>query len=246
MARVHMTLQGKGGVGKSFVASLLAQHFTERDLVPLCFDTDPVNQTFAGYKRFNVEVIRLGDRPDEINPRNFDRLIEKILQAPDDATVVIDSGAATFMPLLGYMVEAAPLDYLRENGHHVTLHTILTGGQGLNDTVAGLHTLSTMLPDLPLVVWLNEYFGKVGLPSGENSGSFEDSGLYQRLQDRIHATIRLPELRRETFGRDLAEMMQARLTFPEVGTSPDFTIMSRQRLCMAWRAMNTAMNEARL
>lgn len=246
MTTVHMTLQGKGGVGKSFVASLLAQHFTERDCAPLCFDTDPVNQTFAGYRRFNVEVIRLGLRPDEIDPRNFDTLIEKILQAPEDATIVIDSGAATFMPLIGYMVEAGPLEILRENGHSILLHSILTGGQALTDTIEGLHALSTMLTDIPLVVWLNEYFGKVEYQSGAAAASFEDSKFYQRLQNRIHALIRLPQLRRETFGRDIADMMQARLTFAEAATSPDFTTMSRQRLCMTWRAMNTAMNEAAL
>ncbi|MBB4268183.1 CO dehydrogenase nickel-insertion accessory protein CooC1, partial [Roseospira visakhapatnamensis] len=45
MAAIHMTLQGKGGVGKSFIASLLAQHFLARGQAPICLDTDPVNQT---------------------------------------------------------------------------------------------------------------------------------------------------------------------------------------------------------
>ncbi len=44
---IHLSLQGKGGVGKSLVASILAQYFlhTGRDLC--CIDTDPVNQTLS-------------------------------------------------------------------------------------------------------------------------------------------------------------------------------------------------------
>jgi len=33
MARVHLVLQGKGGVGKSLVAALLSQYFHERPLI---------------------------------------------------------------------------------------------------------------------------------------------------------------------------------------------------------------------
>ena len=95
----------------------------------MCFDTDPVNRTFSGYRAFGVGTVRLGARPDEIDPRRFDRLIERIMAlgasnrrarrtprrpggapttpetAPQTA-VVIDNGASTFLPLLGYLVES--------------------------------------------------------------------------------------------------------------------------------------------
>src|ERR1051325_6140975 len=48
-AEIHMTLQGKGGVGKSLVASVLAQYFGEQGRVVRCVDTDPVNRTLAQY-----------------------------------------------------------------------------------------------------------------------------------------------------------------------------------------------------
>ena len=45
---VHLSLQGKGGVGKSLVASLLAQYFRDRKGMSVrCIDADPVNQTLA-------------------------------------------------------------------------------------------------------------------------------------------------------------------------------------------------------
>lgn len=49
MSRVHMMLQGKGGVGKSFASAMMAQFMADRGEAPLCIDTDPVNQTFRGF-----------------------------------------------------------------------------------------------------------------------------------------------------------------------------------------------------
>ena len=51
MAKIHMILQGKGGVGKSFISSTLAQHRIAKGKNPLCIDTDPVNATFFGFKK---------------------------------------------------------------------------------------------------------------------------------------------------------------------------------------------------
>ena len=49
---IHLTLQGKGGVGKSLVATVLAQYLREKGKDVRCIDTDPVNRTFAQYRWF--------------------------------------------------------------------------------------------------------------------------------------------------------------------------------------------------
>ena len=69
MAKIHMILQGKGGVGKSFISSTLAQHKVAKGGNPLCIDTDPVNATFYGFKKLNVKQINVMNN-DEIDP-NF-------------------------------------------------------------------------------------------------------------------------------------------------------------------------------
>lgn len=245
MALVNLTLQGKGGVGKSFVASLLAQHYLSRELPLACFDTDPVNRTFAGYKAFKVETVQLGERPDEINPRFFDNLIEKIVAAGEDDIVVIDNGASTFLPLIGYMVEAGALDFIQGASHEVRLHSVLTGGQALSDTMQGLSQVLMHVPSIPVVVWLNEYFGRIERRKDDGSvEGFEQSGLYKKHADRIHALVRLPEVRKETFGHDIEGMMRARLTFEEAANSPDFNLMARQRLRMSWATIREAMDRA--
>ena len=89
MAKIHTTLQGKGGVGKSLIATTIAQYKVNKGQIPLCIDTDPVNASFAGFKVLNVKRLEILEG-DEINTRNFDMLIEMIAASPDD--VVIDNG----------------------------------------------------------------------------------------------------------------------------------------------------------
>ena len=96
-----MVLQGKGGVGKSLIAAILAQYNVSKGKQPLCIDTDPVNATFHGFKALNVKRLQIMDG-DEINPRNFDSLVELI--APSTVDVIIDNGASSFVPLSHYLI----------------------------------------------------------------------------------------------------------------------------------------------
>ena len=54
---IHFILQGKGGCGKSFVASLLAQFFAAQDADLKTFDTDQENNTFSQYAQLNVQHV---------------------------------------------------------------------------------------------------------------------------------------------------------------------------------------------
>jgi Mrp family chromosome partitioning ATPase len=57
---VHLSLQGKGGVGKSLVASLLAQYFKLRKGISVrCIDADAVNQTLGQYNELGAERLDL-------------------------------------------------------------------------------------------------------------------------------------------------------------------------------------------
>jgi hypothetical protein len=95
---IHLTLQGKGGVGKSLVASVLAQYLREIGKEVRCIDTDPVNRTFAQYTALGADRLNLRDEHNRIEQRAFDSLIERFL-TEDTATFVVDNGASTFLPL---------------------------------------------------------------------------------------------------------------------------------------------------
>lgn len=224
MARIHMVLQGKGGVGKSMIAAVIAQYKAEKGHKPICIDTDPVNATFEGYKALEVCRLRLLDG-DEINSRHFDALIEQIAAAETD--VIIDNGASAFVPLSHYLISNQVPALLAEMGHKLIVHTVITGGQALQDTVSGFAQLVGQFPAQCLfVAWLNPYWGAI---AHEGKG-FEQMKAYATHKARVSAIIQIPALKEETYGRDFADMLQARLTFDEALALSTLTIMTRQRL----------------
>jgi len=240
MATINFILQGKGGVGKSLIASMLAQHYQDQGIETMCFDTDPVNRTFASFKALNVRTVDILDNGRVIESA-FDGFIEKIIQAPEDTVVVIDNGASTFLPLCAYLKDNGIFAFLRENGHDMTMHTVVTGGQSILDTMNGLQALTVNFPDVPVVVWLNEYFGKVEM----NGVSVEESKVIQNSEN-IHAFIRLKELHKDTFGHNFARMLKERKTFSEAIADPKFDIMCRQRLVMTQREISAQIDQAHL
>lgn len=224
MAKIHMVLQGKGGVGKSMIAAVLAQYKAGKGNTPICIDTDPVNATFAGYRALDVRRLKLLDG-DEINTRHFDALIEQIATAAAD--VIIDNGASSFVPLSHYLISNQVPALLQELGHELIVHTVITGGQALQDTVSGFAQLAGQFPAQCLfVTWLNPYWGAI-----EHEGKgFEQMKAYVAHKARVSAIIQVPPLKDETYGRDFADMLQARLTFDEALALSSLTIMTRQRL----------------
>ncbi|WP_027156709.1 nucleotide-binding protein [Methylobacter luteus] len=224
MAKIHMVLQGKGGVGKSMIAAAIAQYKASKGQSPLCIDTDPVNATFEGYKALKARRLNIMDG-DEINTRNFDALVELI--APSDSDVIIDNGASSFVALSHYLISNEVPALLQDMGHELIVHTVVTGGQALQDTVSGFAQLAGQFPDeCVFVVWLNPYWGPI-----EHEGKgFEQMKAYKDNKDRVSAIIQIPTLKEETYGRDFSEMLQARLTFDEALAMKSLTIMTRQRL----------------
>lgn len=224
MAKIHITMQGKGGVGKSFVSATTAQYKHHKEQTPLCIDTDPINATFHGFKALNVERLDIMEG-DEINPRHFDTLIEKIAASKQD--IIIDNGASSFVPLSHYIISNQVPALLQGMGHELIVHSVITGGQALFDTITGFIHLVNQLPeDIRFVVWLNPYWGRI-----EHEGKpFEQLKVYKENKDRVAALINIPDLKEETFGRDLTDMLQQKMTFNEVIACPERNIMTKQRL----------------
>lgn len=227
---IHLTLQGKGGVGKSLVASVLAQYLREKGREVRCIDTDPVNRTFAQYGALAAERLNLRDEHNRIEQRAFDSLMERFL-TEENATFVVDNGASTFLPLWHYLLENSALDYLRQNGRKVYVHTVITGGQALLDTLNGFHELAQTTEDRKIVVWVNEYFGRV-----EAEGKkFSEMAAYRENSDKVCGAVIFSKRNQDTFGRDVEEMIAAKLTFQEAISAGKLPIMAKQRLKIVQR-----------
>jgi len=222
---VHIILQGKGGVGKTLAAALLCQHQLARNANVAAFDTDPVNDSLHQYRGLPVKAISLLTRDKRIDVGAFDGLVTELVW--HDGVAVVDNGASTFVPLAAYLAEGHVLPVLREARRKVVLHTVLTGGQAMDDTVHGLQALLGAF-DAPVVVWLNEFFGEI---AREGRG-FLQSQLYLQHRHRIVGTVQLPRLNPDTYGRDFARMLAAKLTFAQALDGEHFELMPRQRLTM--------------
>jgi len=227
---IHLTLQGKGGVGKSLIASVLAQYFLEHGRDVRCIDTDPVNRTLAQYSALAAERLNLRDEHNRIDQRSFDTLMERFL-TEDGATFVVDNGASTFLPLWHYLLENNALEYLHQQQHRVFVHTVITGGQALIDTLNGFSELAKSTQERNIVVWVNEYFGRV-----EADGKkFSEMTAYCDNSDKVCGAVIFTKRNQDTFGRDVEEMISAKLTFQEAINTARMPIMAKQRLKVVQR-----------
>jgi hypothetical protein len=220
---VHLSLQGKGGVGKSLVASVLVQYFLARGKSVTAVDTDPVNHTLAQYKELGVQSLELL-RDGGVDQRKFDVLLERLLT--ESGVFVVDSGAATFIPLWFYMLENRVSDCLEKAGRRLVVHSVITGGQALADTLSGFDQVAETTRDRGVVVWLNEYFGYVR----QGGSEFADMAVYKKNQPKVLGSVAIVRRNQDTFGRDIEEMIAGKFTFAEALRNGQFSIMAKQRL----------------
>lgn len=220
----HFVLQGKGGVGKSFIASLLAQYLADQGRLQGCFDTDPVNGSLQTIPALQAEPVELLNRS-AINGKGADRLIQSIVTASKD--VVVDNGAASFLPLSRYLVENDIASVLAEHGVSMVVHTVVTGGSNGLDTLKGLDALiEHFTPGAQIVVWVNEFFG----PARFKGTNFEMTNVYTQNQAKIRGLVYLRQLDPELFAPNLAEMLERKLTFTEALACDDLMLMEKSRL----------------
>ena len=223
-------LQGKGGIGKTFVSSILAQWMQNKNPASLrCYDTDQENTTFSRYKALNVKHVPVMNDSRTIEPKGFDVLMMDILET--DGNCVIDNGANTFSPLMAYLVENACFEMLKDANRSVYIHSIVGGGDTLHDTASGFISTALSTP-VPLVLWENEHFGLLQTPSGK---AFIDSQSFNDHIDKVKGRVKLIQRNSDTFGADIKKMNTTRMTLDEVMQSDKFNIMEKQRIKVVYR-----------
>lgn len=227
--KVHIILQGKGGVGKSFIAIMLAMYYQHNNIAYLGFDTDPINSTFSGFKGLNVEYFNVSNTNNEIEPSLFDNLFEKVIVDCQDKDVIIDVGSNGFMNLCSYLIATDLFTLLTEAEFELYVHTSIVGGQNLIDTLNGFDSICTSFSkDVEFVVWQNPFWGPIEI-DGRSLSEFK---AYKRHQNRVAAMIEIPVYGSTLNTKDLTDMLSSRLTFQEIQTGqyPQFKIFALQRL----------------
>jgi CobQ/CobB/MinD/ParA nucleotide binding domain len=232
MRKVHTILAPKGGCGKTYVASLIAQALQEKGEPVVCFDTDRENASLRDITALAAQPVGLFlPNSDEIDVRAMDAMTERMLT--EDANFVVDNGATSFAPLSRYLVQDGIADALAEAGKKMTVHMIVAGGQELVQTIRGFDSVASQFPSsVEMVLWLNEHHGGV---DGADGSSFEDTPVYQKHKGRLLAAVRLARQHPGTFGVNLSDMLTRGMTFAEADKSPEFFVIAKQRLRQVWR-----------
>lgn len=227
----NIILQGKGGVGKSFISSLIAQYYHEErgdnGESIICVDTDPNNATFSSILALDVKHLSLLDREDKFDPRKFDTLVLNMLES-EDKDFVIDNGATSFLPLIEYISENDTFSTLADK-FEVILHVPIVGGQAQKDTINGFLQLLEKWPTVKFVVWLNEFQGRV---EDSDGNEFENMEAYKKNKKNIFAVVYIDAQNPQTFGKDIKDMTKESLTFAETMQDPRFNLIVKQRLKM--------------
>ncbi len=225
---IHFTMQGKGGVGKSFITSLLFQYLQEAYPKEKLsgIDTDPNNSTFYAIKELKALFLDLLDEEKRLDERKFDNLMEVFYSKPDH-TYIVDNGATSFLPLYSYIKENEIFEMLSEK-FNIIVHIPIVGGQAQEDTISAMDQLiNTFKNNCTFVVWINEYFGKI---KDENGKTFEEMDAYKLNKKYINGIIYLSEMNEKTYGKDLEQMTKSKKTFKEVDELKEFSLMTKQRL----------------
>lgn len=219
---INIVLQGKGGVGKSFISSILAQYFLDYKKVDLVgADTDPVNKSFASFERTNaypIEILKNG----AIIQSKFDNIFELMVNE-ENKTFVIDNGASTFVPMMKYIEDNGVIDLFDELDRPVFIHTVIVGGQSQSDTLQGLASLYELVKNsknVKLIIWLNEFQGDVEISNTQK----------KVVADKTAGVIKVVNRDSDAFTADLEKMTKSRLTLVEALQDSNFGLMAKNRL----------------
>lgn len=209
MSELYITLQAKGGVGKSYVSSILAQYLLEAGVPVHCIDTDTTNPTLLRYQPLRCDYLKLSEEH-VVNPRAFDRLVE-ILSAADETThFVVDVGSNGFQPFMAYAVENDLFAVLEGLGVRVVINSVIAGGPDVAETLSSTKAVLDHTR-VPTLIWLNAHLGALehrGRPVAELD-------LFRPFDERILGWITLPKYPAATFGQDVEQMLRQRWTFDE-------------------------------
>jgi hypothetical protein len=221
---IHLVLQGKGGIGKSVVASWLAEFLVSRGQPVRCIDGDPVNRSLSQYKALPVEKLDLLSQEGLVMRARYDGLIGRFLT--DEAVFVVDSGATAFLPFWTYIVESDVISILRGAGRRVYVHIPISGGEMLNDTLLGFKTLAETAAEKSLVVWINEYFG----PIARDGKTFDQMQVYLDNREKVLTSIGIRQRPADTFGENIRRMREKKLTFQDAIRAAEFYLVEKCRL----------------
>jgi len=219
---IHIVLAAKGGIGKTFVASLFAQFAERSGKAMKVLDLDQSNDMLARLPSLHAESISLlSDK--RFDAAKMDALIKRMVTEP--GPYILDVGASTFIDAWRYFIKYQMFALLKKQGRRVIIHSVIVGGPEMPDTMKSFQDVASVVPDRQVIVWLNPIRGSVAM-AGK---SFVEMSLYSDNVDKVLGVIQLPEADEATLG-DLHTMGLKLYTLSTVDECDDLEFFSKHRL----------------
>ena len=224
--RIFLFPQDKGGIGKSFVATLLYDFLVEENMAVKAFDLDHANSTFnrlvpeAEFIDTDVDVDKLGV---------LDRIVHAL---PDADAVLVDNRATGGSKVLAYLNEAQLPHLQNELNCALVFVLIATDDKDANSQIAELIDGYESS-----VLWLVAR----NLRDSDSLPLFSQSNSRRRLQELGAIEIDVGCLSEITRNR----LQQANLTVGRGRTSNDLHLLDRSRCVRFHQTMATEFNKAR-
>ena len=178
VSAIHLIGGEKGGVGKSVVARLVAQHFIDHNVTFKGFDTDRSHGALMRFYKDYASPV-LVDRFEAL-----DAIVESAVEHPGQR-VLVDLAAQTHEPLVRWMDESGVLELADESGVQVHYWHVMDAGRDSVDLLERL--LDRFGSRLRYVLVLNEL-------RGDDFGNLERSGQLERAKALGARVVRLKHL----------------------------------------------------
>ena len=219
--RVHLVVQRKGGVGKSFISFMLAEYFlskTKNESNVFLVDTDPTTHSFVNHQGLKVSYTDLIDSDDKtVNFGRFDEIYNNIVNQNAKNTV-IDTGASNYLQIVKFLTEGSA-ELLHENGFDIIIHVPITGKdtkQECLDCFVELASTFSGTPYVNFVIWLNNLIKSEQKVFKGGNDIIDNIYEYKTFKNKVLAIINTPLITFETFGKALSLLMSNHLTFDEI------------------------------
>jgi hypothetical protein len=212
---IHLIGGEKGGVGKSLVSRLLAQHFIDRGVAFTGFDTDrshgALMRFYAGY----ASPV-LVDRYEAL-----DAIVESAIAAPGQR-VLVDLAAQTHAPLVKWIDDSGVLELAAEASVSINYWHVMDAGRDSVDLLERL--LDRFGSRLDYVLVLNQL-------RGDDFAQLERSGQLTRALGLGARVVRLRHLQDAVLRKiDATDSSFWAARQASGGEGPKLGLLERQRL----------------
>jgi hypothetical protein len=167
---LHLFIQPRGGVGKSFLAAQFAQHLLEQGRGILCIGTAHAGG-ICGYQ--NLPCV-------EIDPVKTPSAYDQIGSHLVKQDVIVDLSSLHFGSLAQYIEMIDLGNVIDQSGDHLIAHVPIT-----TSDLKPITQIHTLLPTARIVIWLNPI-------QTETLNLNEGSAEYQSIRSSVAGIIRLP------------------------------------------------------